>query len=102
MIALYGLLRPRLDPISGRETGSFIARFLMATGIMAIAVSLTYRGLQSMVLSGGRIESAVALAACGAVGAVVYLVAAAALRIEEVGMVIDYVRKKLAKRRGGR
>jgi len=102
VIALYGLLRPRLDPISGRETGSFIARFLMATGIMAIAVSLTYRGLQSMVLSGGRIESAVALAACGAVGAVVYLVAAAALRIEEVGMVIDYVRKKLAKRRGGR
>jgi len=102
VIALYGLLRPRLDPISGRETASFIARFLVATGIMAIAVSLTYSRMESMVLAGGRIESAVALAACGAVGAVVYLIATAALRIEEVGMVTGYVRKKLAKKLGGR
>lgn len=102
VIVLYGLLRPRLQPIGARETGSFVLRLLVATGAMGVAVWFVYGAMRAMVLAGGRIESAIALAVCAAAGAVVYLAAAAVLRIEEVGMVVGYVRKRLVGRFGGR
>jgi len=101
VVVLYGMLRRRLEPISGRETGSFLVRLLIATGFMGLVVRLVYAGLEAMVLSGGRVQSAIALAICGAAGVVAYLIAAALLRVEEVEMVVGYVREKLAKKFGG-
>jgi putative peptidoglycan lipid II flippase len=102
VIVLYGLLRRRLEPIGGREVLSFALRLLTATALMGAAVWLVYSAMQSMVLSGGRIQSAIALMVCGVSGVGVYLVAAWMLKIEEVGMVVGYVREKIAKKFGGK
>jgi len=53
-------------------------------------------------MTGGTLMRLIFLAVVGVSGVGVYLVAAWALRIEEVGMVVGYVRKKLAKKFGGR
>ncbi len=102
VIILYGMLRRRIGEIDGVAVLSFIGRLLVATGIMIAAVLAVAAPVSSLMIGAGTAQGLILLASCGVAGVAVYLAAAAALRIEEVGMVVGYVREKLAGRFGGR
>lgn len=102
VIILYAMLRKRIGEIDRAAIISFLSRLLVATGIMIVVVLAVDRGLAPVLMVGGTLQRLIFLAACGVSGVTVYLVAAWALRIEEVGMVIDYARNKISKKLGGR
>jgi len=102
VILLYALLRKRIGAIDRAAVMSFLGRLLIATAIMIAVVIGIERGLAPLLMTGGTLMRLIFLAVVGVSGVGVYLVAAWALRIEEVGMVVGYVRKKLAKKFGGR
>ncbi|MGI5817900.1 MAG: murein biosynthesis integral membrane protein MurJ [Armatimonadota bacterium] len=102
VIVLYWLLRGRIGNIDRRAVMSFLTRLLIATAIMIVVVIGLDRGLAPILMVGGTMQRLIFLAACGTAGAGVYLVAASLMGVEEVGMVVGYARKKLAKKLGGR
>lgn len=102
VIALYLMLRKRIGAVNRAAIVSFLVRLLIATGIMTAAVAVVANGVGSMVVDAGTIQRLIFLAIVGCSGIVVYLAAAAVLRIEELTMVTGYVRGKLMKRFGGR
>jgi len=100
VIVLYAMLRRRLEGIRGREVLVFVLRLAVATCVMVVALVVTSNALAGMIVDAGRPQRAIFLALCSGAGAVTYLAAAAALRIEEVGQVTGFVREKLARRLG--
>ncbi len=102
VIVLYAMLRRRLEAISSGEIASFVARLVVATAVMVVVLTFVSNALGGMIVDAGRIQRAVFLAICTGAGAVTYLTAAALLRIEEVGQVTGYLRRKIAGRLGRR
>lgn len=102
VVMLYAMLRGRIGEIDRAAVMSFIARLLIATAIMIVVVFAVNGALAPVLMTGGDLMRLVFLAIVGVSGVVVYLIAAWALRIEEVGMVVDYARKKIAKKFGGK
>ncbi len=102
VVVLYLLLRGRIGPVDRSEVLSFASRLLIATGAMIVVVIGVANGFGSLMASDSDLMHLVFLAVCGVSGVAVYITAAALLRIEEVGMVVGYVREKLAKRFGGK
>ncbi len=102
VIMLYAMLRRRIGEIDRAAVMSFIGRLLIATAIMIAVVIGLNRGLAPILMVGGTLYRLAFLAICGVVGVAVYLFAATLLQIEEVGMVVGYVREKLAEKFGGK
>ncbi|NLO75142.1 MAG: hypothetical protein GX100_13685 [candidate division WS1 bacterium] len=104
VLTLYWKLRRRLAPVPVREVGLFAGRLLAAAAVMGLTV-WWLNGMAEPVLQawqppvGGKVVQLLALVALvGGVGAVVYLSMAALLRLEEVGQVWSWFRKKLRRR----
>jgi putative peptidoglycan lipid II flippase len=93
MILLFAWLKPRMGTVRSRELGRSTARILAASLVAAVAGWVTVR------LSSGAAAGALARALPGLLGAVVfgvvYLVAAAALRAQELGEIAAPVRRRL-------
>ncbi|MFW5868712.1 MAG: murein biosynthesis integral membrane protein MurJ [Armatimonadota bacterium] len=102
VIILYAMLRKRIGEIDRGAVMSFASRMLIATAAMIAVVFAVQGGLAPILMVGGTIHRLIFLAVVGVSGVIVYFAAAALLRIEEVGMVIDYARKKINKKLGGK
>jgi putative peptidoglycan lipid II flippase len=102
VIILYAMLRRRIGEIDRAAVMSFVGRMLLATAVMIAVVIGIERGLAPVLMTGGDLMRLAFLAIVGVSGVAVYLVAAWALRIEEVGMVIEYARKKISAKLGGK
>jgi putative peptidoglycan lipid II flippase len=79
VLALLVLLRPRLGGVEGRETAGQLARVLLATLVMALAVT-------AALFAGDRagLAGLMLLALAGGTGAVAYLLAVAVFRVREL------------------
>ncbi|MFO8080700.1 MAG: lipid II flippase MurJ [Armatimonadota bacterium] len=102
VIVLYAMLRSRIGEIDRAAVMSFVSRMLIATVIMIAVVIAIRQGLAPILMVGGTVHRLLFLAIVGVSGAGVYLVAAWALRIEEVGMVVEYAREKISSKLGGK
>lgn len=102
VVILYGLLRGRIGRIDRKAIISFAGRLLIATAIMIVVVIGIERSLGPILMAGGTMQRLMLLVICGAAGMSVYLISAWLLHIEELGMVVGFARKKLAKRFGSR
>lgn len=102
VVILYILLRGRIGHIDRAPIVSFVGRMLIATAIMLAVVIGIERSLAPILMPVGTLHRLLLLGVCGAAGLCVYLIIAWLLRIEELGMVVGYARKKLAGRFGGR
>lgn len=100
VIVLYAWLRRRLEAISRSEVLSFLARLAVATAVLVVALLAGERAFGGLLVDAGRLHRGIYLVLCSGVGAVAYLIAAWALRLEEVTEVIGFVRSKLLRRRG--
>lgn len=100
VIVLYAWLRRRLEAISRSEMLSFIGRLAVATAVLVVALLAGERAFGGLLVDAGRLQRGIYLVLCSGVGAVAYLIAALALRLEEVTEVIGFVRSKLLRRRG--
>lgn len=100
VIVLYAWLRRRLEAISRSEMLSFIGRLAVATAVLVVALLAGERAFGGFLVDAGRLQRGIYLVLCSGVGAVAYLIAALALRLEEVTEVIGFVRSKLLRRRG--
>ncbi|MGE5601599.1 MAG: murein biosynthesis integral membrane protein MurJ [Nitrososphaerales archaeon] len=86
VLALLFFLRPRLGGVEGRETADQLARVLGATAIMAAAVLAALAVTQRLGLG-----NLLTLAFVGITGAIAYVVAAAVLRVRELGRFVRAV-----------
>ncbi|MEA3399797.1 MAG: lipid II flippase MurJ [Armatimonadota bacterium] len=100
VVILYLLLRGRIGRIDRASVVSFVARLLVATGAMIGVVIVAASASSSLLVAAGTLQRLIFLAACGISGVATYLIASTILHIEEVGMVVGYVREKLVKRFG--
>ncbi len=100
VIVLYAWLRRRLEAISRSEVLSFLARLAVATAVLVVALLAGERAFGGLLVDAGRLHRGIYLVLCSGVGAMAYLIAAWALRLEEVTEVIGFVRSKLLRRRG--
>ncbi len=102
VIVLYLMLRRRIGRVDRRAIASFVLRLLVATAAMVVVVLFASGALAPMLDGAGTLRRLIFLAICGGAGAASYLVAAAVLRIEELTMVAEFARKKVAGRLRGR
>jgi putative peptidoglycan lipid II flippase len=92
-ILLLLRLRPRIGGLDLRPIGHVLARMLLASLIMG-AVTAVVATLVEAVAGDDTIGSLFTVVAGVAVGLVTYLLAARLLRIEELGLVFDMVRRR--------
>ncbi len=104
VIVLYALLRGRIGKIDVGRLYSFAARLLVCTAVMGAVVYLggdrMATALQGWAppFAPGKLRMLALLAGMGLAGGGVYLLTAAALRIEELSTVSDYLKEKIRDR----
>jgi putative peptidoglycan lipid II flippase len=104
VIILYGLLRKRIGAIDRQKVLSFTLRLGLATALMGVVIYLI--GMVSAhplsawnpPFMAHNMRMLVLAAAVGLGGGSVFLVAAALLRLEELGMIWTYVSQKVRRR----
>ncbi len=96
VVVLYGMLRGRIGAINRREVLAFAGKLAASTAVMAVAVVAVSAAFADMLVGAGTMSRLIFLALCGASGVAAFLTAAAVLRIEELTMVVGFVRTKLA------
>ncbi len=100
VILAFGILSAALSgglPLRGQW--GFIGRVLLATAITAPLLHLTYRAMLVQVPLTGRLSGLIVFLVCSSVGAVVYVIAAALLRVPEVRRLADGVTRRLRRRK---
>jgi len=108
VLMLYVMIRPRLEPIPGRQVYPFLGKLLLASGIMGACVWWLGWALEPRVeawhppLAPKLLRLLVLTGVPGGAGMVVFLALAWALHIEEVAQVWKWLRGKLKRvlRRG--
>jgi putative peptidoglycan lipid II flippase len=102
VITLYYLLRPRLERVPASEVWPFVVKLLVASAVMGAVVwgvgGYVAPALQAQTHGKWRLMGL--LVSTGGAGAVVFLIAAALLRIEEVGQVWRWLAGKVRRRLG--
>lgn len=93
--ALVLLMRGRIDGINGRELSYSFLRVAAASAVMAAASWAVYRYLHGVLGADGFTSRAVECFVPIAVGGIVFLVAAKALRVQEIESVTGRVIKRL-------
>jgi putative peptidoglycan lipid II flippase len=98
-LVLYLFVARRIPSLADRRMAAVLGRMVLACGIMAAAAGACLAALRygaSLDLGRG-IEALTAVAACAAVGALVYTAAAAALGLDEVRTLFDRLRAMAAR-----
>jgi putative peptidoglycan lipid II flippase len=97
VVTLYLLLRPRLERVPRSEIWPFVGKLLLASAVMGAVVwwvgAQLAPGWEAHVH--GKARLLVLLGTAGGAGALVFLVLAALLRIEEVGRVWQWLGRKV-------
>jgi len=93
---LYLMLRGRIGKISRAEVLSFAGRLAVATAVMAAVVLAVSGAFSDMLVNAGNMQRLMFLVVCGGSGVAAFLAAAATMRIEELTMVVGFVRTKIA------
>jgi putative peptidoglycan lipid II flippase len=96
---LLFLLSRRIGGLDGARILRAVARMLVAGVVMFLATTLVARGVE-LVLDAGFLRDLVTVAAGVGAGVATYLAAARLLRIEELGLLLDLVRRRRSGRRG--
>jgi putative peptidoglycan lipid II flippase len=100
-LLLYVLSR-RIGGLGGRHILAAVGRMLVAGLVMVAATVLVGRAVGAVV-DPGFLRDLVTVVAGVAIGAGIYLLAARLLRVEEIGLLLDIVRRRGRRRvRGGR
>jgi putative peptidoglycan lipid II flippase len=99
VLTLYLKLRHRLEPVPRADVLRFVWRLLAATGVMAVAGLVLLPPVEALVAHLGHksLQEAALVLLVGGIGAVVYLIMASFLRIEEVVSVWAWVGRKLGR-----
>ncbi len=100
VVLAFGILSLVLQgglPLRGHW--GFIGRVLLATAVTVPILHLTYRGVLTKVPMTGRLSGLIVFAVCASVGAVIYVVAAALLKVPEVSRLTDGVARRLRGRK---
>jgi putative peptidoglycan lipid II flippase len=90
---LLSLLSRRIGGLGGARILRAVARMLVAGLVMYLAATLVVRGVESA-LAPGLLRDLVTVAAGVAAGVGTYLAAARLLRIEELGLLLELVRRR--------
>jgi putative peptidoglycan lipid II flippase len=96
---LLFLLSRRIGGLDGARILRAVARMLVAGVVMFLATTLVARGVE-LVLDPGFLRDLVTVTAGVGAGVATYLAAARLLRIEELGLLLDLVRRRRSGRRG--
>ena len=104
VIILLGLLRKRIGRIDRRAALAFAAKLALAAGLMGIVIYFIGIGLAPALsnwqppFAANKLRMLALAAAVGCGGGGVFLVTAAMLKIEELTMVVGYLREKIGKK----
>ena len=100
VLTLYLMLRPRLLPVPRREVWPFVVKLLLASAVMGLVVWLVGVHVAPLARAHlhGKTRVLALLLAGGLSGGVVFLALAALLQIEEVGMVWEWLKRKVRRR----
>ncbi len=93
---LYLMLRGRIGRIDGTAVLSFAGRLAVATAVMAVVVLAVSGAFGDMLVDAGDMQRLMFLTIVGSAGAAAFFAAAAFMRIEELMMVVGFVRTKIA------
>ena len=91
---LFINLRIKIGPFGGRHVASVFLKTLLSALIMGVVTSFAYENLATIIGS-GKIQEIITLAIAIGFGALVYSVCVIVLKIEEVNLILNTVKKKL-------
>jgi len=104
VVILYVVLRPRLGKINKRAVLLFAAKLALATALMSAVIYVISSQATPMLqaweapFAPQKLRMLALAAAVGLGGGSVFLAAAAWLKIEELSLVVDYLREKIRKK----
>lgn len=92
---LLWLLRRRLGSIDGGRIGRALGKMALASLALGVTAFSLLRGMEEVVGRGGFLGQLIQLSLAGAGGVLVYLAACALLRVEEAGIVLGILRRRV-------
>ena len=94
-LVMLALFRRRLGGFDGHDVWPALGRVLLASALMGACVWAALAAMQSLALPAGLLGRVLTVGVPGAVGVVVYFFLAARLRIAEVSLAVELIRKRL-------
>ncbi|CEP90993.1 virulence factor MviN [[Clostridium] sordellii] len=96
ILLLFGSLKKKIGYYGQDKIKSTFLKSLISSLIMGVVTYFIYKFLSGM-LGLGFIQEAVSLGVSVAIGAIVYAILVVALKVEEIDMLIDMIKKKIGK-----
>ncbi|CEN25838.1 murein biosynthesis integral membrane protein MurJ [Paraclostridium sordellii] len=96
ILLLFGSLKKKIGYYGQDKIKSTFLKSLISSLIMGVVTYFIYKFLSGM-LGLGFIQEAISLGVSVAIGAIVYAILVVALKVEEIDMLIDMIKKKIGK-----
>ncbi|AUN15205.1 murein biosynthesis integral membrane protein MurJ [Paraclostridium sordellii] len=96
ILLLFGSLKKKIGYYGQDKIKSTFLKSLISSLIMGAVTYFIYKFLSGM-LGLGFIQEAISLGVSVAIGAIVYAILVVALKVEEIDMLIDMIKKKIGK-----
>ncbi|WP_270505015.1 murein biosynthesis integral membrane protein MurJ [Paraclostridium sordellii] len=96
ILLLFGSLKKKIGYYGQDKIKSTFLKSLISSLIMGVVTYFIYKFLSGM-LGLGFIQEAISLGISVAIGAIIYAILVVALKVEEIDMLIDMIKKKIGK-----